>query len=75
MRIGIYVRVSTPNQVQNQTIEQQVDRMRLHLAEQGEELAAERIFRDDGYSPHCARPLGAILDYRQESRNSGESHC
>jgi DDE superfamily endonuclease len=26
-------------------------------------------------SPHCASPLGAILDYRRESGNSAESHC
>ena len=33
MRIGVYVRVSTPNQMQKQTIEQQVDRLRVFLAE------------------------------------------
>lgn len=70
MRIGVYVRVSTPNQVQNQTIEQQVDRMRLHLAEQGDELAAERIFRDDGYSG--ARLSRPGLDRLRDAIRAGE---
>jgi site-specific DNA recombinase len=46
----MYVRVSTLRQQQSQTIEQQVDRLQAHIAEQGWELAEERIFRDDGYS-------------------------
>jgi site-specific DNA recombinase len=50
MRVAIYVRVSTLRQQQSQTIEQQVDRLQAHIAEQGWELAEERIFRDDGYS-------------------------
>ena len=57
MRIGVYVRVSTPNQMQKQTIEQQVDRLRVFLAEQHEDLADGHIFRDDGYSgAHLRRP-------------------
>jgi DNA invertase Pin-like site-specific DNA recombinase len=39
MRIGVYVRVSTPNQMQKQTIEQQLDRLRVFLAAQHEDLA------------------------------------
>jgi site-specific DNA recombinase len=50
MRIGVYVRVSTPNQMQKQTIDQQVDRLRVFLAEQHEDVADDSIFRDDGYS-------------------------
>jgi site-specific DNA recombinase len=57
MRIGVYVRVSTPNQMQKQTIDQQVDRLREFLAEQHEDLADEHIYRDDGYSgAHLRRP-------------------
>ena len=50
MRIGVYVRVCTPNQMQKQTIDQQVDQLRVFLAEQHEELVDEHIYRDDGYS-------------------------
>jgi site-specific DNA recombinase len=51
MRIAVYVRVSTPNQVHSQTIDQQLDRVRQHVAQQpGWELRDEQIFRDDGYS-------------------------
>ena len=57
MRIGVYVRVSTPNQMQKQTIEQQLDRLRVFLAAQHEDLADDQIFRDDGYSgAHLRRP-------------------
>lgn len=51
MRIAVYVRVSTPNQVHTQTIDPQLDRVRQHVARQpGWELRQEHIFRDDGYS-------------------------
>lgn len=51
MRVAVYVRVSTPNQVHSQTIDQQLDRVRQHVAQQpGWELRDEQIFRDDGYS-------------------------
>jgi site-specific DNA recombinase len=50
MRTAVYVRVSTQRQSQAQTIDQQLARLRAHLAVQGEELQSEQIFRDDGYS-------------------------
>jgi site-specific DNA recombinase len=50
MRLAVYVRVSTQRQAQAQTIEQQLERLRAHIASQGWELAEENIFRDDGYS-------------------------
>lgn len=50
MKVAIYARVSTLRQQQSQTIEQQLDRLRAHIVEQGWELAEEHIFRDDGYS-------------------------
>ncbi len=51
MRIAPYVRVSTTRQQQTQTIEQQLSRLRQHLATQtGWELAEQHIYRDDGYS-------------------------
>ena len=50
MRTAVYVRVSTMRQAQAQTIEQQLERLRAHVRAQGEELASEAIFRDDGVS-------------------------
>jgi site-specific DNA recombinase len=50
MRNAIYVRVSTPNQVQTQTIEQQIHLLIQHLLAQDETVPIEAIFRDDGYS-------------------------
>ena len=47
---AIYVRVSTDRQALAQTIDQQIERLRLHLKSEGQELHAEHIFRDDGYS-------------------------
>lgn len=57
MKVAMYARVSTVRQQQSQTIEQQVDRLQAHIADQGWELAPEHIFRDDGYSgAKLARP-------------------
>src|SRR5499426_1451421 len=50
MTSAIYVRVSTDRQALAQTIDQQIERLRLHLNSEGQELKAEHIFRDDGYS-------------------------
>ena len=50
MQVAVYVRVSTTNQVQQQTIEQQLDRLRAHLQTQGLPLCDQCVFRDDGYS-------------------------
>jgi site-specific DNA recombinase len=50
MTSAIYVRVSTDRQALAQTIDQQIERLRLHLQSEGQELNAEHIFRGDGYS-------------------------
>jgi DNA invertase Pin-like site-specific DNA recombinase len=50
MRVAIYARVSTYRQMQDQTIEQQLERLKNYVNQQGWELFAENIFRDDGYS-------------------------
>src|SRR4051812_20149437 len=50
MKVAIYVRVSTNRQTQAQTIDQQLERLRRHLESRGESLAADHIFRDDGFS-------------------------
>jgi site-specific DNA recombinase len=45
-----YVRVSTSRQVQSQSIEQQIERLRAHARTHGEDLPLGHVFRDDGYS-------------------------
>ena len=58
MRVALYVRVSTDRQQQAQTIEQQVTQLQGFVAAhegEGWTVAAEHVFRDDGYS-------GAKLD-------------
>ena len=50
MPVAVYVRVSTQHQAQQQTIEQQLERLRAYIQGQDWELPSEYIFRDDGYS-------------------------
>lgn len=50
MRVAVYVRVSTQRQAQTQSIEQQLERLRSSIKEQGWILPDENLFRDDGYS-------------------------
>jgi site-specific DNA recombinase len=57
MRIAIYGRVSTGRQVEQQTIEQQIERLTAHVAAHASEgwiLEPMHVFRDDGHS-------GAVL--------------
>ena len=50
MRAAVYARVSTTRQAQAQPIEQQLDRLRAAVAENGWELDKQHVYRDDGYS-------------------------
>ena len=50
MRVAVYIRVSTPHQVQLQTIEQQLNRLQSYCQTQGWERPTEHLYRDDGYS-------------------------
>ncbi len=50
MRAGIYARVSSKRQAQDQTIQQQLTRLRTHLERRGWEFDEERVYADDGYS-------------------------
>jgi len=50
MHVAIYARVSTQRQAEAQTTDQQLDRLRAHAEGQGWNVAADRVFRDDGYS-------------------------
>jgi site-specific DNA recombinase len=70
MRVSIYVRVSTQHQVQSQTIEQQLDRLCQHIAQQGWTLNEADIFRDDGYSGAMLNRPG--LDRLREAVRAGE---
>src|SRR5215218_3722135 len=55
MRAAVYARVSTERQERQQTIEGQLAALCAWAVEQGHDLAAEHVFRDEGYS-------GARLD-------------
>src|SRR4051795_3888833 len=68
MTVAVYVRVSTQRQAQS--IEQQLDRLRAHLREQGVELASEEVFRDDGYSGATLNRPG--LDRLRDAARAGE---
>jgi site-specific DNA recombinase len=50
IQVAVYARVSTLNQAQAQTIEQQLQRLSHQVEAQGWQLTAEHIYRDDGYS-------------------------
>ena len=51
MEVALHVRVSTSRQHQQQTIEQQLSRLRDHVATRPDwHVAEEHIYRDDGYS-------------------------
>ena len=51
MKVALYVRVSTGRQAQNQTIEQQLERLQAAIKSHPEwELSTAHIYRDDGYS-------------------------
>src|SRR5262245_39102477 len=51
MEVALYTRVSTPRQQQQQTIEQQLRRLRDYVATHPDwHVADEHIYRDDGYS-------------------------
>ena len=58
MHVAVYARVSTVRQTQAQTIDQQLDRLRAHAERQGWSVAADRVFRDDGYSGATLRRPG-----------------
>jgi site-specific DNA recombinase len=50
MRVALYARVSTNRQAMTQSIEQQIDRLRQYVVNQGWPINQEYIFRDDGHS-------------------------
>jgi hypothetical protein len=50
MRTAIYARVSTSRQAREQSIDQQVQRLKTHAQREGWALEAEHVYLDDGYS-------------------------
>src|SRR5215210_244375 len=50
MKIGAYVRVSSQQQAQSQTIEQQLERLKAHFQSQNWPWNEENVFRADGFS-------------------------
>ncbi len=49
MKAALYARVSTNRQALSQTIDQQLDRLRLYAQDQGWLISDDYIFRDDGH--------------------------
>lgn len=70
MTSAISVRVSTDRQTLAQPIDQQIERLRLHLKSEGQELKAEDIFRDDGYSGATLNRPG--LDQLRDQLREGD---
>lgn len=64
MRAAIYARVSTPGQAKDQTIEQQLQRLRAYTEQQGWDLDVGHVYLDDSYSgASLSRPgLDALRD-------------
>ena len=58
MRVALDARVSTQRQAQAQTVEQQMERLTCHAAQQGWDLSLDHIVRDDGYSGASLRRPG-----------------
>ena len=68
--VAIYARVSTQQQTESQTIEQQIERLQTHIEQQQWHLADEHVFRDDGRSGANLNRPG--LDHLRDAVRSGE---
>ncbi len=73
VRVAIYARVSTANQTQAQTIEQQLTRLQAHIQAQGWTLVPEHVFRDDGRSGADLNRPG--LDHLRDAARRGDFDC
>jgi site-specific DNA recombinase len=69
MRMAVYVRVSTQQQAQSQTIEQQLERLRLHYQAQQWHGPEVQVFRDEGGSSATLRRPG--LDRLRDQAANG----
>jgi site-specific DNA recombinase len=70
LRIALYARVSTTRQAMAQSIDQQLERLKTAVQEQGWQLEHEHIFRDDGWSGASLNRPG--LDSLRDAVRSGE---
>jgi site-specific DNA recombinase len=70
MTVALYARVSSQRQTNTQTIDQQLDRLRVRADESGVPQAACLVFRDDGYSGTSLRRPG--LDALRDAVASAE---
>jgi site-specific DNA recombinase len=70
LRAAVYGRVSTTQQAQAQTIEQQLERLRAHVAAQGWTLAEAHVFRDERQSGATLNRPG--LDRLRDAVRLGE---
>jgi site-specific DNA recombinase len=73
MRVGAYARVSTLRQAQQQTIDQQLERLSAHACAHHYDLNDEFVFRDDGYSGSTLNRPG--LDRLRDRIRAGELDC
>ena len=69
MNIAVYVRVSTMQQAQSQTIEQQLERLQSHCQSQQWKWQDIEVFRDEGYSGATLRRPG--LDRLRDRVSAG----
>lgn len=67
--VAIYARVSTQQQTEAQTIEQQIERLQTYIKQQQWQLADEHVFRDDGRSGAQLNRPG--LDHLREAVRQG----
>jgi site-specific DNA recombinase len=73
LRAAIYARVSTPNQTQAQTIEQQLERLKEYAKQQDYSIEEQHIFLDDGRSGATLNRSG--LDHLRDVIRQGEVDC
>ena len=70
MTVALYARVSSQRQINTQTIDQQLDRLRTRVEEDGAPATGCLVFRDDGYSGTSLRRPG--LDALRDAVASAE---
>ena len=70
LRGALYVRASTNQQAQAQTIEQQLERLQAHATAQGWDAAQTRVYRDEGQSGASLNRPG--LDRLRDAVRLGE---
>jgi site-specific DNA recombinase len=70
MNVAAYARVSTQRQAEEQTIEQQIERLHAHARTEGWTIMPHHLYRDEGYSG--ARIDRPALDRLRDAAERGE---